>query len=292
MGESGSKPFEPVLTGTWQDSDEQFLWRVELTWEKIRRELAALPDSPLKQAACKLYSDLSAPAAMILRMCRETELRASALVVAGLLRILLDGCASIFAFAKDPKKRAELYLNFAAVLDFDFWCKAERLRGCPCIWEDEAAWEIMMQRKAKTAESLYRFGQDYLRTQRGDAASRLAEALAEGREKPKSFRDKWYPESRRKILEAEKMEWLFELGYQFYSSAVHADPVGSRLLAGFDRSHMATQVIEYYGAGLYKLVEAVEIQLSDEDEGALQVMYEKLQWTAANDRGGQSQRRE
>ncbi len=268
------------VTGTWGQEQERLLQDLLVPCGNIESQLRCLRDGPVKEGAMHLYNDLSAVSGHLINSARSTQ-KIPSQVAAVLVRTLIDCCCSVFAFCVDPQSRGTLYLNYRAVLDLRLGLANLRHVGCPFV---PANLEIVSANKARVSEAgsaLRSSGSGYLRkrcSSAGQARRILEGALAPGAEDPRPFRETWYPEGRRGILEEEGMGWLYDVVYKLLCSAVHSDPAASMILRGFSRRDLFTVTLEFWGAGMYKLVEAFRINLPSEHKALLRLCYKHFLW--------------
>jgi hypothetical protein len=266
------------IGGHWDDRIEGLLAELDVPHGKLHKHLEGLGSGPVKKAAIQLHSDVSAIFTFIARYCRDNE-ACSAQIVAAVLRMLIESAVSVFAFCQDPKNRehrARLYLNYAAVYDFRFACLDEANFGCPWDEGDPHERQRILSRKAKAQANLAEHAVDYLRKKpkSGQTAEDLAkEALATGNERPQWFRLKWYPEARRDILRREGMEWIDDVLYKRFCSAVHSDVCASEILANLGRTNTFGLALQFWGAALYRLIEELNVGVSAQHKRLLRSYY-------------------
>ena len=269
------------LKDQWSKDLDLIIRHFTVASGRIEQQLTDMSQGSLKTAVCQLYTDLSSTFGTMINLCRS-GMTVSSLVAATLLRGLIESMISIFAFAKDAETRADLYLSFQAVLDFKALCCHEVNQGCPHLPEDVITDDKLTERRRITSEALKRVGTAFLRKCPGseDEAERtLAECLrARPEEALHAFRERWFPESRRDVLIAEKMGWIYPVHYQRLCSAVHSDAAASKVFGGFPKDRFIDLAMEFWSAGLYRLIDELGIRVDSQTKGGLRQCYESLQW--------------
>jgi len=261
----------------WDDQMEELVSELCTVSENIASQLKSLLRGRDKDALIQLFSDQSALVASVIDYCRKPPPR-SCQTAGTLLRTLLEGCISIFAFCKDPKGRAELYLDFLAVLDFRFACSDEKNIGCPFLRKPGAA-ESAKSRKELAAQRLAAFGSHFLvsKNSQGAPTDALQQALRPGQERPGRFRKTWYPETREQVLSSEGMRWLHEVIYKRLCSCVHSDAAASKILEKLKTESIGMFALELWGAAMYRIVDTFQIGLPASHKCAIRIFYTGLQ---------------
>ena len=262
-----------LLTGEWNEESTTILKKISVACGNIESQLGQLPPGLTKKVAIQLYEDISAVVGALSNLTRQE--RASSQVACMMLRTLLEGAISVFAFCKNPEQRGKLYWDYSAVLDWKNVCRHEKNVGCPLV-ADEAN---VAERKKSIRDNLMNVGEDFIIPKAGKSnKERLIEALVPGKER-NLFRNTWFPERRHEVLEQERMGWVYDVLYTYLCSAVHSDSAASKVFAGSDRGHMFIQGLGVWGAAIYKLVETFTIKLPSTHKGILRHFYESLQWS-------------
>lgn len=252
---------------------EQFVLPVTA---KVEAELKTSPNGPKREAATRLYNDLSAIPASIMNLCQHPQVSSQAVLV--LLRATLDGLISVLSFCRDPDACAKLYLDFPVVLDWRFVCLDEEHIGCPYVPDTQAERAKLAERKEYAKRNLLLVGLPYLNAKsKGDPVARLAEAVKAGNETREFFRKKWYKGTSLEILQGEKMGWLDDVLYKRLCSAVHSDSAAGMVFAGLHRGTAFTLALQIWGAGIYRLVEALRLRIPATQKGILHMSYMRLQ---------------
>ena len=265
------------FTGKLDRGDEKLIqeFLVPLS-NKLGHELTDV-EGLVGQVAMQLHNDASAVGGSIIALCQQGNVSSQA--ACALLRTLIEGCLSVFAFCKDPNSRAKLYWDFRAVLDWRFACLDEVHFGCPLSPSTAEKRQKIDDRKQRSKSNILRLGKPYLVPKAGrNLDDRLNEAVMPGNEAKRYFRDTWYPEKRKELLAAENMGWLYDVIYQRLCSAVHSDSGASKVLAGLQRSHAVTVTIQYWSAAIYRLVDELGLHLPAEKKGILHKYYMDLQF--------------
>ena len=267
------------LTGAWQKDLDIILGQIHVACGNIASQLKQLPRGLTKQVAIQLYNDVSAVAGALINLTKQEP--ASSQVACVMLRTLLEGGISVFAFCKDPEQRGKLYWNYLAVLDWKHVCLHEKNFGCPLISGDQAHAKNVAERKKSAKGHLRNLGEVFIIPKKGQRnKQRLLEALAPGNELRKWFRDRWFPETRREVLNQERMGWVYDVVYTRLCSSVHSDSAASKVFAGIERGHILMVGLEFWGAAIYKLVETFRFNLSADHKGTLRYLYTSLQWAS------------
>lgn len=180
---------------------------------------------------------------------------------------------STFAFCKKPEERAPLYWNYNAVLDWKFVLADRRNFGCPFVpGEGNSDYmEKFKTREESATAKIRELGGSYLKP-----GKTLDEAM-QSNAPWKYFRDSWYPESRRKILEQEEMSWVYDVMYSRLSCAVHSDSAAVLLFSRTDRDTTVNFCFLLLGASLYRLIESLRINVPSRPKGIFRTDYECLQ---------------
>jgi len=266
----GNKVME--LTGNLGSDDrkifEKFLVPIN---EEVTKEIDNLPLNKTKDALIEIHQGLVAITFSIVTLCEQEKTSSQA--TASLMRTLIDGCLTAFAFCKNPKEQAELYINFRAVLDFRFACCQEKHLGCPLADTSEDHQKIA-ENKGKARKVLETVGLDFLNKKTPSQAS-LHDALSKGRHN--AFRNTWYSEERKNLLIAEGMEWVYDYLYVRLCSAVHSDSAASKVFDS-ERYIVFTWSWMLYLAAVYRLVETFHIDLPKEQMEFLRSNYTTLQY--------------
>ena len=261
-----------ILSGQWDPQMDTLIEALFGVDDRFKATIQATPNANLKTAVCELYTSVSAISSTIARLCKE-ERPCSSQVVGSLMRTLIEACVAVFAFCRDPARRAELYVNFSHVLKFKGQIRLEKHPGCPFSPPVDAG--IRAQAKAEVRSSLLRVGQAYVEKSGGT----VEEATRPGSEKPGWFRRTWYPERREEILAGEKMGWVNDVLYNWLCSSVHSDTWASQCFAGLDRNHAATLAMQLWGAAAWRLAEVLGIELAPIHVKTLRdAFYRPLQW--------------
>ena len=202
------------LTGNWDPKMDKLVQCLCGVDDKFKAKAAEHADGPTRLAFEQLYTNISAVSMAIVLMCKAPQ-PCSSQVVGSLMRTLIDGCISMFAFCREPVARSRLFIDFAVVLKFKGQLRHEANLGCPYTPKlDEAA---RAAAKAQVRAEMLRVGTAYLdsrkRKNRTDQEM-LEMALRPGNEHPTWFRNTWFPESRRDILDTEQMGWIDDVFYR------------------------------------------------------------------------------
>jgi len=155
--------------------------------------------------------------------------------------------------------------------------------GCPFMPSSQYNSAKVGLAKAIAKRDLLRIGAEYLRKkpkQGKTTADVLAKATKNGSERPDWFRDHWFPEQRRcEVLAYEQMAWVDDVLYKWLCSSVHSDIWAGSPLAGLQRTHAAMLALQFWGASVLRLSEALEIKLDPTDTWFLRdTFYKPLQW--------------
>ena len=266
------------LSGQLSSDFDRLLSHLTVASGRLDQQLKEMPKGRVRETTWQLYTDVCAVFASIITICKG-DLPASSLVMASLLRCLIEGCLSVFAFVKYPDERADLYLDFRAVLDFRFACNDLMASGSPYVPADSLP--QIKGRLHNATELLGRFGVKFLdgrRVGNKDPDKLLAQALASDVARaPSYFRVTWYPESRRDLLEAENMAWVYPVLYQRLCCAVHTDAGGAKILSEFPKESAAMLAFQFWGISIYKLVEQFSFRLDNQTKGILRRLYNEAQ---------------
>jgi len=265
------------FTGKLEHDDErifrEFLVPLSI---KLGNELKTMTGL-MGKVAMQLQNDLSAVGGSIIALCQQRNVSSQA--GCALLRTLMEGCLSVFAFCVDPSARAKLYWDFSAVLDWRFACLDEVHFGCPLSPKTPEKRQKIDDRKQRVKRIILQVGKPYLISKKGRTPDeRLNEAVLPGNETKRYFRDTWYPEKRKELLAAENMGWLYDVIYQRLCSAVHSDSGASKIFEGLHRSHAVTVAIQYWSAAIYRLVDELGLHLPADKKGILHNSYRHLQF--------------
>jgi len=243
--------------------------------------MASLSPPEVRETAKRLYNDLSAVCGSIENLCISDK-PCSSLVIATLLRTLLECCISIFAFCRSPTARALLYLQHRNIIRLKALCAAREHIGCPVFPKSTERVPGTLQALNEIRQILATNGADFLDAKRidgKDAGEMLKQALIPGKEKPNWFRDRWYPESRSDILKTEGLGYLYVFFYRGFCSAVHADTMGAEMLAGLDRNHAVFLSLMLWGCALYRMAETFKFRMPAEYKNLLRNhFYGFLHW--------------
>ncbi len=257
------------LTGKLDEGDNCVFRKLGVICGKIESEMRTLRKGFVKDSLTQLYNDLSALVGTVLSLCQLEKTSSQATCV--LARAVLDSCISIFAFCKNPKQRALLYKNFTAILDWKFVCLDDMYEPVPSAPKDYE--QRLQARKKCSKRNVEKHGEPYLNSEgKGKTPSNiLTEAIRKEKEGLTQFRNQWYPERRRKILQDEGMGWVYDTWYIRFCSAIHSDSAASRLFAGTPRRNMITLVFEFWSAAICKIVDTFKIRLSSKDKYFLRI---------------------
>lgn len=265
------------LSGTWTGQFDWVLETISGPTSRMHQQLRdAIPEEVVRKTATEMYNQHTALTAAIANLCKLP--RTSSHAVTALLRSLVESLVSILAFCLDPEGRASMYQEFAAVLDFRFACADEKVVGCPYSGKHEE--ESVRYRKDASRERLRQFGAKFINKKKRPPEEVLAEALADGNEKPKWFRPAWFPENRREILEADRMRlgWIEHALYSRLCCAVHCDVAAAKLLDGLDRNEFALLAFQYWAAGICRLIDTLGLHTPAEFKGVVGGCLRDLQW--------------
>jgi len=267
------------LTGNWDPMMDKLVQGLGGLDDKFKAIAGAQTDGSTRLAIEQLYTSICAVSTAILLLCKAPQ-PCSAQVVASLMRTLIDGCISVFAFCKDPATRSRLFIDFAVVLKFKGQLRQEANMGCPYVAKvDEAARAVA---KAQVRAEMQRVGTAYLESRRRKHRTdqeMLEEALRPGNEHPSWFRDTWFPEKRRDILDAEQMGWIDDVFYKWLCSSVHSDAWAGECFGGLERTHVATFAVQLWGAAVWRLGETLRVVMEAEEVRVIRdTFYKHLQW--------------
>ena len=152
--------------------------------------------------------------------------------------------------------------------------------GCPFVPNETEYLARMATRRVSIRQNIERYGAEYVRRKpkKGQTPAQvLAEVLKDESESANKFRDTWYAEKRRAVLDAEGMGWAFDVVYKRLCSAVHSDAAASRVWGTVTRDGWVTKALWWWGAAVYRLADTFRLRLSAEHMGALRSDYESLQ---------------
>lgn len=267
------------LTGGWEKDLDIILEQISVACGNIESQLKQLPRGLTKKVAIQLYNDVSAIARALITLTKQDP--SSTQVACVMLRTILEAGISAFAFCRDPEQRSKLYWNYLTVLDWKHVCLHEKNFGCPHIPADETHAKNIAERKKRAKGNLMKLGEVFIiPKKRKSNKERLLEAVTPGNELRTWFRDTWFPEKRREVLEQERMGWVYDVIYTRLCSSVHSDSAASKVLAGIVRGHIFIVGLQFWGAAVYKLVESFKINLSADHKGTLRNFYTSLQWAS------------
>lgn len=266
--------YDPNLQGKLNGQDILELDKLKEICPKVEDQLKRQPTGYVREASIQIYSDLSGISGAIIALLLRDHYPTPKIAVAALFRSLIDCCISIFAFCKKPQQNAEIYHHFSLVLDWNFVCAHEKNLGCPLVPNSQKKRDSIQDRKNRITADL-RKDIGLLYTKNSLSQEQLEKALAENR--TNIFRDTWYSQKRREILKDEKIEWIYDVLYKRLSSATHSDPAGSFVLSIKNRSHAISLTRQFWGAGIYRLVEALNIRMNAEHKGIVRQDYKYLQ---------------
>lgn len=265
-----SNKYDPRLPGNLNKNDEKLLEEFGELYSKIAPQLDAQPLGCLREASIRMCWDITALYQSIITLLRQED--TFQIIIAALIRSLIDCCVSIFVFCKDPQKNAELYHNFLAVHDWIVACKDQKHQGCPIVSDSQEEQSRLQKRKAEYASVLKKIGMPYT-NKKSCTQEELEKALEKG--ETNIFRNRWHEEKRDKFLKNEGMEWVYDLLYSYYSSATHTDPAGSVIL-GVNKSIALNLMLILWGAGVYRLAKSLNICMDAEHENKVKTYYEVL----------------
>jgi len=272
------------ITGSWNPQVDAVLDQLCRIAADLENGIRKLPQAEVREASSSLYSNVSAVSSTLYKICRDTSTRCSSQAVGGLLRMLIESSISVFAFCRDPGKRAAMYLNYTVVLRFRLVARSMGSIGCPFLAADRYDSETVRLAKATAKRDLLQWGTQYLKRkprQGETTADVLAEATKEGSERTDWFRDHWFPEQNRsEVLGYEQMAWVDDVLYGWLCSCVHSDIWAGSPLAGLDRSHAAMVAMVFWGASVLRLSEALGLSLDPSQTTFLRdTLCSPLQWT-------------
>ncbi len=272
------------ITGTWDPQMDEVLVHLCKITGGLEDGIRALASAEVKKASSLLYSNVSAVSSTLYKICKDTRTRCSSQAVGSLLRTIIEASISVFAFCKDPPGRASLFLHYDCVLTFRHPVNSMRNIGCPFLPASRYDPARVGLAKALARKVVLRCGADYLEKKpKGGktVTDLLVEATTDGSEHPAWFRDHWFPEqSRAEVLAYEQMAWLDDVLYKWLCSCVHSDIWAASPLSGMKRSDVAMFGIQFWGASVLRLFEALEIRLGPEHANLLRdQFYRPLQWT-------------
>jgi hypothetical protein len=271
------------ITGTWDPKMDEVRDHLCKIAKGLEDGIRALPSADVKAASSVLYSNVSAISSTLYKVCKDTSTRCSSQAVGSLLRTIIEASISVFAFCRDPGKRAAMFLNYAVVLRFRLQARCLDNIGCPFLPASRYDSAKVGLVKADAKRDLLQLGSQYLRKKPGQGettADVLAEATKEGSERPDWFRDHWFPEqSRFEVLGYEQMAWVDEVLYGWLCSCVHSDIRAGSPLAGLGRSNAAMLALQFWGASVLRLSEALGLSLDPTHTTFLRdTFYRSLQW--------------
>lgn len=265
------------LTGQLGKDDKRIFDELTIICGKIEFEFDRILDQGLlRNVTIQQYNSLSAIVGTLINLCNMQRVSSQASCV--LLRTVIDATISILAFCRDPEKRALLYWNFDAVLDWQFVCFDEKHVGSPLIPKDGEEADRRVARKEDAWRKIQELGMPYLASKKVSKEQLMA-VIQRGKEKPGAFRSTWFPETRRNILKTENIEWVYDVLYRRLCSCVHSDSAASKMFANTDRRHIVTIALEFWGYAMYRLVDTFKIRLSSEHKHSLRIDYQSLQYS-------------
>ena len=272
------------ITGLWDPAMDEVLDHLCSIAAELEYGIRTLPQTDVRAASSALYSNVSAVSSTLYKVCRDTSTKCSSQAVGGLLRMIVDSSISVFAFCRDPGERAAMFLNYAVVLRFRLQARSWGNIGCPFLPASRYDSEKVRLAKATARQDLLRLGAQYLtrKPEQGKtAADVLVEATKDGSEHPNWFRKHWFPEQKRsEVLGYEQMAWVDEVLYGWLCSCVHSDIGASSPLVGLERSDAAMLALQFWGASVLRLSEALRLSLDPIHTTFLRdTFYGSLQWT-------------
>lgn len=178
--------------------------------------------------------------------------------------------------------RTKLYLDHREVTRLKLLCATRDCIGCPVYPWSEAREQGTNKALDDVRCTLETKGIPFLqpdKIKRKKPEDILKESLIQGKEKPNWFRDRWYPERRLDILEAEGLGYLYDTFYRWFCSAVHTDIMGSEALAGLDRGSAAFLAVMLWGCALHRMTEAFNFRMPAASKNLLRNhFYGFLHW--------------
>lgn len=276
------------ITGPWEAEMDLVLARLCEIDDSLKASIEALPRADVMAASSALYTNVSAVSSTLYKVCKDTSTRCSSQAVGSLLRTIIEASISVFAFCWDQGERAPMFLNYAVVLKFRHQARSLDNIGCPFLPPSRYDPAKVGLAKAIARRELLRCGAGYLNKKpKGGktVADLLEEATTDGSEHPKWFRDHWFPEQRRcEVLAYEQMAWVDDVLYKWLCSSVHSDIWAGSPLAGLQRTHAAMLALQFWGASVLRLSEALEISLDPTGAEFLRDrFYKPLQWMPKED---------
>lgn len=270
------------IGGPWDPQTDKVRDHLCKIGEGLEDGIKAVPSAAVRDASSTLYRNVSAVSSTLYKLCSDTRTKCSSQAVGLLLRTLIDASIAIFAFCGDPPSRAILFMNYACVLKFKLHINSMRNIGCPVMPASRYSPDKVAEAKAIARRNLLQFGAAYLKDEpgRGKTANDvLLVATKEGSERPKLFRDHWFPESRSAVLACEQMAWVDDVLYKPLCSSVHSDVWAGSPLGGLERSSAAFFALQFWGASVLRLSEALGLSLDESHAKFLRdKFYGPLQW--------------
>jgi len=258
------------LEGKWDSKIDVLLDHLRPVDEKIKNTIGNMADCQVKEAAAKIYSNLSAVAGTLCYLCKEQP-HCSSQATGAWLRSVIEACVSVFAFCEDPVNRAPLYLNFAEVVRYKVLLGTEKSVGCLYLPPDDGArLDGIRVGKERVKAFLSQQGACYVRhasARKKPATEVLREALA--KDDTSVFSNTWHGGSPSKVLGRARMQWVYDFLFTRLCSAVHSDVCAADFRAGRQRSTPAGTAILLWGVSIVQLAEALNITLPSAQKGFL-----------------------
>ncbi|MBE3069511.1 MAG: hypothetical protein IMZ66_04670 [Planctomycetes bacterium] len=270
------------ITGRWDPKMDIVLKHLFKIAKDLEDGIKAMPSAAVRDASSTLYSNVSAVSSTLYKLCKDTRTHCSSQAVESLLRTIIEASTAVFAFCGDPPSRAVLFMNYACVIKLRLHIDYMRNTGCPFLPASRYSPAKVALAKARAKKDLLRYGAAYLKKDpgKGKAANdAILAATKEGSEHLGRFRDHWFPGSRQQILACEQMEWVHDVLYKPLCSSVHSDVKAGSLLGGSARSTAAFFALQFWGASVLRLSEALGVSLGESHAKFLRDrFYAPLQW--------------
>jgi hypothetical protein len=275
------------ITGPWDPNMDVLLNHLAKIGTELEKGIDKMPQGAVRDAAWALYSNLSAVSCTLYKICKDTSTRCSSQAAGSLFRTIIDSSISVFAFCRDPRNRAIMYLQFKFVLTFRYLDRAMKHIGCPLLPADRYDPEKVEIDQEVARRDLWLYCAHFLTNKHKPPAGKkpedfLKEAVENGSVRAHWFRNRWFPEERLDVLKDEQMAWVYDVLYKGMCSCVHSDVWASMPWAGRKRPSPAMLALQFWGASVLRLSEALGVVLPPNDTKLLKdQFYKPLQWTPA-----------
>jgi len=251
------------LTGRLGEKEHDGISNLRLCAEAIHTRICHIRDDNQRLALLHIISTIDSTHNAIAYLCdMGEECDVMPQPVCALLRSMIEALISTLAYCSNPAEGAIRYRYFLAILQWR-WAGLDLKHS---TWlERMGLHDSIAQSRTSQAEVL-----DVMRMHGGLFLKKkvtVDEAIAKS--DYDAFDDKWFKQSRRRLLETYHLGWIYDMWYSRFSSSVHADAAALTSFAGTECHQLWNMASRLYQIALWYIADTCKFTLPSSWKGEL-----------------------